>query len=127
MSKLLDVKPKAGGFIDTKPTGTFRDIKPKIGVQRPISAEINPNAVVLGKAQSIGLLLALTYNEEQNLTERSRKPSMLGIADIKPGMKDIYGETKVYSDPYAVHAGEPMGLLLALTYIADESGTKQRP
>ena len=51
------------------------------------------------------------------------KPKLSLIETVKPKMNMVYDETQVYSDDYFLNAGEPMGLLLCLTYPVNESGT----
>ncbi len=54
------------------------------------------------------------------------KPKVSSIEDIKPKMAKVFGETEVYSEDWVFNANEPMGLLLTLTYVSGESGTKAR-
>lgn len=38
------------------------------------------------------------------------------VLDVKPNMAQIGGETTVYTEVRLISQGQPMGLLLALTY-----------
>lgn len=44
------------------------------------------------------------------------KPKAQGLIDTKPKMHVVEGETVVHTDLRTVRKGEPMGLLLSLTY-----------
>ena len=54
------------------------------------------------------------------------KPKNNLVLDSKPKMNNINGETVVYTDAYSYVAGQPMGLLLALTYPVGFSGVRNR-
>ena len=64
MNRLLDIKPKSGLIIDSRPTaGGFAETKPKM---QSIfgETEVYFDTSCLDKGQAIGLLLALTYSED---------------------------------------------------------------
>lgn len=44
------------------------------------------------------------------------KSSTTVVQDTKPKMESVSGETEVYTTPKTIRVGEPMGLLLAITY-----------
>ena len=54
------------------------------------------------------------------------KPIAMMVEDIKPIASSVSGETQVYYDLVTLLAGQPMGLLLCLTYAGDISSTNVR-
>jgi len=44
------------------------------------------------------------------------KPGMSSVIDTKPGMKNVFAETITYLENRTILKGQPMGLLLAITY-----------
>ena len=44
------------------------------------------------------------------------QPKMSLVGDIKPQMSDVFGETEIYLETRTIPKGQPIGLLLTLTY-----------
>lgn len=123
---ISDIRPTASVEDTKSKLGDVLDTKTKILVSKTYSGAENPNAVTLSKGSPIGLLLSLTYAERVNLTDKSINPLMFSALDKKSRLNKPFGETIIYTDPFSYSAGQPMGLLLSLTYPADASGTKIR-
>jgi hypothetical protein len=53
-------------------------------------------------------------------------PKNILVIDVKPSLNKVSGETKTYREDRTIRVGEPMGLLLCLTYPQTVSFTGDR-
>jgi hypothetical protein len=54
------------------------------------------------------------------------KPNSLRAVDVKPNMNRAFEETVIYTDTRTINKGQPMGLLLSLTYPTTFTFTSSR-